>query len=292
MTVLDGNETAEKYRQELTETVSELKDEGTMPTIAPILVGDDPGARIYYKQKKKLAQNLGVRFAGVKLESSVGQAEIEETIEELNNDEDVHGLFIELPLPEGLRLEDLAPKIAPEKDIDCINPASSGKLIAGGAARRSYEELKNSPDVLLPATPYGVMELLLSYEINLEKKETVIVGGGANGLPLAMLILRQGYSTVSICEYREENLVEKTKRADVLVSAVGKMDFITSEMISEGTVIIDVGINETDSGITGDVDYGNVKAKASYITPVPGGVGPMTTTMIMKNTVKAAKNLK
>ncbi|MCF7875673.1 bifunctional 5,10-methylenetetrahydrofolate dehydrogenase/5,10-methenyltetrahydrofolate cyclohydrolase [Candidatus Bipolaricaulota bacterium] len=291
MSKLDGNKIAETYREDLKEEVERLKGEGLTPAIAPVLVGDDPGAKVYYRTKKKLAEKLGVEYKGVKLNGDLPKAELVENLRELNQDPEVHGLFIELPLPEGLDIGELRTEINPKKDVDCINPVNSGKLLSGGAARASYEELKNDPEVLLPATPYAVMEILKSSDIDLAGKEFMVVGGGAVGLPLSLLALREGYSTVSITEYQAENLPGKTRRADILCTSVGRKNFITEDMVSEGTVVVDVGINSTDSGITGDVDYENVNKKASHITPVPGGVGPMTTTLIMSNTVKAAKVL-
>ncbi len=291
MTELDGNEIAETYRDELKEDVKELKSKGVDPAIAPVLVGDDPGAKVYYRTKKKLAEELGIEYKGVKLDGDISKEKLLEELKGLNKDPGVHGLFIELPLPEGLDIGELRTEINPKKDVDCINPVNSGKLLSGGAARASYEELKEDPEVLLPATPYAVMEILNYSDIGLAGKEFLVVGGGAVGLPLSLLALREGYSTVSVTEYKAENLPEKTRRADVLCTSVGRKDFITADMVSEGTVVVDVGINSTDSGITGDVDYENVRDKASAITPVPGGVGPMTTTLIMSNTVKAARLL-
>ena len=291
MTELDGNEIAETYRDELKEDVKELKNKGVDPAIAPVLVGDDPGAKVYYRTKKKLAEELGIEYKGVKLDGDISKEKLLEELKGLNKDPGVHGLFIELPLPEGFDIGELRTEINPKKDVDCINPVNSGKLLSGGAARASYEELKEDPEVLLPATPYAVMEILNYSDIGLAGKEFLVVGGGAVGLPLSLLALREGYSTVSVTEYKAENLPEKTRRADVLCTSVGRKDFITADMVSEGTVVVDVGINSTDSGITGDVDYENVRDKASAITPVPGGVGPMTTTLIMSNTVKAARLL-
>lgn len=291
MTELDGNEIAESYREDLKKEVDELKDRGVKPAIAPVLVGDDPGAKVYYRTKKKLAEELGIEYKGVKLDGDISREDLLGKLRDLNGDPGVHGLFVELPLPEGLDIGELRTEINPKKDVDCINPVNSGKLLSGGAARASYEDLKNDPEVLLPATPYAVMEILKYSDIDLVGKEFLVVGGGAVGLPLSLLALREGYSTVTVTEYKADNLPDKTRRADVLCTSVGRKNFITEDMVSEGTVVVDVGINSTDSGITGDVDYENVKDKASYITPVPGGVGPMTTTLIMANTVKAAKTL-
>ena len=291
MSKIDGNEIAETYREDLQREVESLKDEGVQPAIAPVLVGDDPGAKVYYRTKKRLAENLGIEYKGVKLDGGISKPDLIQKIRELNNDPSVHGLFIELPLPEGLDIGELRDEINPKKDVDCINPVNSGKLLSGGAVRASYEDLKNDPEVLLPATPYAVMEILKFSGIELAGKEFLVVGGGAVGLPLSLLALREGYATVTLCEYQADNLAEKTRRADIVCSSVGKKNFITADMVSEESIVVDVGINETDNGITGDVDYDNVKDKVSRVTPVPGGVGPMTTTLIMSNTVKAARLL-
>ena len=196
---------------------------------------------------------------------------------------------MELPLPDHLSFEEVKRSIDPQKDIDSIHPYTSGQLVSGGATSRSYDQLKNDPQVLLPATPYAVMELLAHKDIKLEEKSIVVVGAGAVGLPLALLLLRAGYSSVDICEYNCSDLSAHTNRADVLCVAVGRRNFITPKMVSSGAVVVDVGINSTESGITGDVDYEAVKNKAELITPVPGGVGPVTTSLIMKNTVQVAE---
>lgn len=291
MAVLDGKSIARTVQESLKEQVAELKETGVIPTIAPILVGDSPGAVVYYRTKEKLAEKLGIRYAGVKLPESTRQEALVEEIQRLNADVGVHGLFVELPLPEDISFAAISREIAPHKDIDCINPASMGLLASGGAASATYTDLKERPDVLLPATPQAVMELLLASGVDLAGKEAVVVGAGAVGLPLALLLLREGYANVTLCEYKGKDPREIVGRADIVCVSVGKPKFITAEMIKEGAVVIDVGINVTENGITGDVDYTGVEKKARLITPVPGGVGPMTTTMIMANTVKAASNL-
>ena len=291
MAVMDGTVVAKEYRKKIKYEIDQLRGKDIVPTISPILVGDNPGAKIYYNQKEKLAAELNIKFSGFKLPADSSSEKLLSSIKELNKDRKVHGIFLELPLPGEFKLANFAREVDPRKDIDCINPASAGRLVAGGSTVENYESLRDNREILLPATPYGVMELLRYYEIELEKKEIVIVGGGSTGLPLSLLMLRESYSTVTICEYKEERLAEKTRRADVLVAAVGKKNFITRDMVKEGAIVVDIGVNQTDSGITGDVEYEKVKEKASYITPVPGGVGPMTTTMIMYNTVKAAKRI-
>lgn len=292
MAVLNGRPIARAVQEGLTEEIAKLNQDGVTPTIAPILVGDDPGARVYYRTKEKLAEKLGVHYAGVKLPASTSQETLIAEIRRLNADPKVHGLFVELPLPDGISLAAISREIAPQKDIDCINPATLGRLLSGGATSATYAELKARPDLLLPATPQAVMELLLASGVDLAATETAVVGAGAVGLPLALLLLRQGYANVTMCEHKGKALQEIVGRADVVCVSVGRPGFITADMIKEGAVVIDIGINVTKDGITGDVDYAGVEKKARLITPVPGGVGPMTTTLIMANTVKAAKNLK
>jgi len=291
MAILDGKVIARMFQEGLKEQLVDLKRKGITPTIAPILVGDSPGAKIYYRTKEKLAERLGIRYAGVKLPESTSQEALIDEIHRLNDDPEVHGLFVELPLPKGISLAAISREISPQKDIDCINPASLGHLVSGGAASATYTELKERSDVLLPATPQAVMELLLASGVDLAGKETVVVGAGAVGLPLALLLLREGHANVTLCEYKGKDLHEIVPRADVVCVSVGRPKFITADMVKEGAVIIDIGINVGKDGITGDVDYESVEKKASLITPVPGGVGPMTTTLIMANTVKAAGNL-
>ena len=291
MAILDGKVIARMFQEGLKEQLVDLKRKGITPTIAPILVGDSLGAKIYYRTKEKLAERLGIRYAGVKLPEDTSQETLIDEIHRLNNDPKVHGLFVELPLPKGICLATISREISPQKDIDCINPASLGHLVSGGAASATYTELKERSDVLLPATPQAVMELLLASGVDLAGKETVVVGAGAVGLPLALLLLREGHANVTLCEYKGKDLHKIVSRADVVCVSVGRPKFITADMVKEGAVIIDIGINVGKDGITGDVDYAAVEKKASLITPVPGGVGPMTTTMIMANTVKAAGNL-
>jgi len=291
MAILDGKVIARMFQEGLKEQLVDLKRKGITPTIAPILVGDSLGAKIYYRTKEKLAERLGIRYAGVKLPESTSQEALIDEIHRLNDDPEVHGLFVELPLPKGISLAVISCEITPQKDIDCINPASLGHLVSGGAASATYTELKERSDVLLPATPQAVMELLLASGVDLAGKETVVVGAGAVGLPLALLLLREGHANVTLCEYKGKDLHEIVPRADVVCVSVGRPKFITADMVKEGAVIIDIGINVGKDGITGDVDYAAVEKKASLITPVPGGVGPMTTTLIMANTVKAAGNL-
>ena len=288
MPILDGSSLAKKMQGSLSEQVESLRQQGVVPRMAPILVGDNPGAKVYYRTKEKLAAKLGIDYGGVKLPANASKETLIDTVMELNDDPKVHGLFVELPLPEQISLAEVSTKISPKKDIDCINPATMGRLVSGGAASASYTDLKARTDLLLPATPQAVMELLLAAEVELAGKEAAVVGAGAVGLPLAILLLRHGYANVTLCEYKGKDLRETVGRSDIVCVSVGKPGFITAEMVKDGAVVVDVGINVTADGIRGDVAYDEVERKASLITPVPGGVGPVTTTLIMANTVKAA----
>ena len=291
MAVLDGRAIARTVQEQLKEQIVELKAHGVTPTIAPILVGDNPGAKVYYRTKGKLAEKLGVRYAGLRLPENTSQEVLIDEIHRLNDDPEVHGLFVELPLPKGISLATISREISPEKDIDCINPLSMGRLVVEGASASNYTILKRRSDILLPATPQAVMDLLLNSGVELIGRNVTVIGRSlAVGRPLSLLLLTEG-ATVTICHSKTRRLAKITQQADVLCVAVGHPQFLTSEMVTDGTVVVDVGINVVKGGITGDVDYDAVEKKAGLITPVPGGVGPMTTTLIMANTVKAARNL-
>ncbi len=291
MAVLDGRKLAAARQEELKARVDGLRARGVTPTIAPILIDGNSAGEVYFRNKKLLADRLGLGFRGVMLPAGADAAGLIEEIHRLNDDPAVHGIFVELPLPPGISVDAIGREIAMEKDIDALNPANLGRLLSGGARAASYEELKAQPDVLLPATPRAVIELLIAAGIDPAGKETVIVGGGTTGLALALLILRFGYGDVTVCEHRGKALREIVPRGDIVVACAGVPRLITADMVREGAVVIDVGINATKDGVVGDVDSEAVKEKAALITPVPGGVGPMTTTLIMENTIKAAERL-
>ncbi len=291
MAVLDGRRLAAARQEELKARVDGLRVRGVTPTIAPILIDGNPAGEVYFRNKKLLADRLGLGFRGVMLPAGSDAAALIEEIHRLNDDPAVHGIFVELPLPPGISVDAIGREIAPEKDIDALNPANLGRLLSGGARAAGYAELITAPDVLLPATPRAVIELLIAAGVDPAGKETVIVGGGTTGLALALLILRFGYGDVTVCEHRGKDLREIVPRGDIVVACAGVPRLITADMVRAGAVVIDVGINTTKDGIVGDVDFDAVKNKASWITPVPGGVGPMTTTLIMENTIQAAEHL-
>lgn len=291
MAILEGKVIARTFQEGLKGQVAELKKDGVTPAIAPILVGDNPGAKVYYHTKERLAEKLGIRFAGIKLPGSTSQEALIGKIHQLNQDSTVHGLFVELPLPKGISLAAISSEIAPQKDIDCINPLNMGRLVVEGAGVSSYAMLNRRSDLLLPATPQAVMELLLDSGVELAGLDVTVIGRSLSvGRPLSLLLLTEG-ATVTMCHSKTKHLANITQRSEVVCVAVGHPRFLTSEMVTDGVVVIDIGTNVIQGGITGDVDYAGVEKKASLITPVPGGVGPMTTTMIMVNTVKAARNL-
>lgn len=291
MAVLDGKAVAHTLQERLKEQIAELKARGVTPTIAPIIVGENPGAKVYYRTKGRLAEKLGIRYAGLELPENMGQGALIDEIHRLNDDPGIHGLFVELPLPKEISLAAISREIAPQKDIDCINPLNMGRLVIEGTGIATYAMLNRRSDLLLPATPQAVMELLLGSGVELVGRDVTVIGRSlAVGRPLSLLLLTEG-ATVTICHSKTRRLAKITQRAEVICVAVGHPRFLTSEMVTDGVVVIDIGTNVVKGGITGDVDYESVAKKASLITPVPGGVGPMTTTLIMANTVKAARNL-
>lgn len=274
--ILNGKEVAERIKEELKGKVYELKSQGIFPSLAVIIVGDDPASRVYVNNKKKACEQLGIRSEEYALPDDTSESELIEIIERLNKDETVSGILVQLPIPEHINEKRVIETINPKKDVDAFHPVNVGRIMTGG-----YD--------FVPCTPAGIMELIKESGILPNGKECVVVGrSNIVGKPMAMLLLHEN-GTVTICHSRTKNLSEKTKNADILVVAVGKPKFITADMVKEGAVVIDVGINRTeDKKLVGDVDFEGVKDVASAITPVPGGVGPMTVAMLMKNTVKAA----
>ena len=273
--LLDGKETAKQIKIELKEKIKTLKETyNKVPTIAIVLVGNNPASEIYVRNKIKAASFVGMNHQLVKLDESITMEELLNEVERLNNDQDVSGIIVQLPLPNHLDEQIVINHINNEKDADGFGLLNKGKLFSGLPCLR-------------PATPLGVMYLLEKYNIELEGKRAVVIGrSNIVGKPMALMLLEKN-ATVTIAHSRTKNLNELTKEADVLVVAVGKAKFVTEDMVKEGAVIVDVGINRVDGALYGDVDFENVKEKASYITPVPGGVGPLTIAMLLLNTVTA-----
>ena len=287
--LIKGAEVSKQIREEITKEIAELKEkQGLTPGLATILVGEDPGSKVYVGQKEKACNNLGIYSARTDLPAETSEAELLKLVKQLNGDPKIHGILVQLPLPKHIDATRVIYSIEPDKDVDCFHPVNVGKLMIGTGR-------------FLPCTPHGIMELLRRYDIATEGKHVVVVGrSNIVGKPIANLMLQPppgGNATVTLCHTGTKDLATYTKTADILIVAVGKPKMITGDMVREGVVVIDVGVNrigKTPEGkaiLAGDVDFDSVEPKASAITPVPGGVGPMTITMLMKNTVVAAKAL-
>ena len=274
--LLDGKAMSAELREELALRVQRLKEKGVTPGLAVILVGDDPASQIYVKNKELGCQQVGIHSVTIRLPETASQAELEAQIDKLNADVSIHGILVQLPLPQGLDEAAALARILPEKDVDGFHLLNAGKLFTGQRG-------------VVACTPKGAMEMLHRTGIDLSGKEAVVVGrSNIVGKPMAMLLLQEN-ATVTICHSRTANLAEHTRRADVLVAAVGKPRFITADMVKPGAIVIDVGINRVDGKVVGDVDFDAVREVAAWITPVPGGVGRMTITMLLANTIEAAE---
>jgi len=275
--ILSGKEVSQRIKNELKEKTAELKKTGIFPGLAVIIVGDDPASRVYVNNKKKACEDIGIYSVEYALPQETKEEELLTLIDELNEKESISGILVQLPLPKHISEQKVIEKISPNKDVDAFHPINVGKIMTG-----NYD--------FLPCTPAGVMELIKESGIEISGKECVAVGrSNIVGKPMAMLLLHQN-GTVTICHSRTKNLKEKTKNADILVVAVGRANFITGDMIKEGAIVIDVGINrQEDKKLVGDVEFETAEKVAGAITPVPGGVGPMTIAMLMKNTLKAAE---
>ena len=275
--IINGKEIAESVRQEISKEVQQLREKNVVPGLAVILVGDNQASQTYVRHKQKACEDLGMHSVLIKKPADLSQEELIQSIAELNQDDSIHGILVQLPLPGHIQEKAIIEAISPEKDVDGFHPINIGRMMTG-------------QDAFLPCTPYGVMVMLEYIDYDLEGKHVVIVGrSNIVGKPAGQLFLNAN-ATVTYCHSRTKDLAYYTKQADVVVAAVGKRDTITSDHIKEGAIVIDVGMNRNDEGkLCGDVAFDEVKTKASYITPVPKGVGPMTITMLMKNTVKSAQ---
>lgn len=274
--IIDGKMIAKKTRENLKKEVEELKKEGIMPKLAVIMVGDNPASKVYVKNKSKACDEVGVEYEEYILEAGIKQKELLELIQKLNNNKEINGILLQSPLPSNLDINEAFRTIDYRKDVDGFHPMNVGKLVLG-------------QDTFVSCTPYGIMRLLEEYKIDLCGKHVVILGrSNIVGKPLVQCCLNNN-ATVTVCHSKTKEIENVTKYADVLISAIGKPRFVTADMIKDGAVVIDVGINRLDTGeIVGDIDFESVSKKASYITPVPGGVGPMTIAMLLNNVVKAA----
>ncbi|MBR2293150.1 MAG: bifunctional methylenetetrahydrofolate dehydrogenase/methenyltetrahydrofolate cyclohydrolase FolD [Clostridia bacterium] len=277
--IIDGKQISAAIRAEIKEeTLAFEKENGIRPGLAVIIVGEDPASQVYVRNKRRACDEVGFYSEAYELPASTTQEELNALVDKLNADPAIHGILCQLPLPKHLDENEVILRIDPKKDVDAFHPANVGRIMIGDYS-------------FLPCTPAGVMALLQRSGIDVTGKECVVVGrSNIVGKPQAMLLLHAN-GTVTICHSRTKNLAEVCRRADILIAAIGKADFFTADMVKEGAVVIDVGMNRrADGKLTGDVDFASVAPKASYITPVPGGVGPMTITMLMKNTLTAAKD--
>ena len=276
--VLDGKLISKKIKENLKIEVDDLKKNGIYPKLAVIMVGEDKASKVYVKNKSKSCEQVGVEFEEYLFEENISQEELIGKIEELNNDDSVSGILLQSPIPKHLNEQEAFNKISPEKDVDGFNAINVGNLSLGR-------------DCFVSCTPFGIIKLLEEYKIDLEGKHAVIIGrSNIVGKPMVQCLLEKN-ATVTICHSKTKNMQQYTKQADIVIVAIGKPKFITKDFIKPGAVVVDVGINRLDDGrICGDVDFETVEPISSYITPVPGGVGPMTIAMLMNNVVKATKN--
>lgn len=277
-TLISGKAVSAEVRVKIREEAMKLRENyGILPGLAVILVGNDPASQIYVRNKQKACEEVGFHPFEYRLNENATEEQLLDLIGVLNKDNKVHGILVQLPLPDHIDPQTVINTISPEKDVDAFHPINVGKIMIG-----DYE--------FLPCTPAGIMELIDSTGVDISGKNCVVVGrSNIVGKPMAMLLLHRN-ATVTICHSRTKNLAEVCARADILVSAVGKAHFIKADMVKKGAMVIDVGMNHDENGkLCGDVAFDEVEPKASYITPVPGGVGPMTITMLLKNTLHAAK---
>ncbi len=276
--MIDGKKVSEHVRWEIAEGVEKLKsDTGIVPGLAAVLVGNNPASEIYVRNKRKACSTSGIYSEEHKLPEETTEEELLELINKLNNDPKIHGILVQLPLPKQINDTRILRSVSPLKDVDGFHPQNVGLLLEGNPR-------------FISCTPHGILKMLDFYNIPIEGKEAVIIGrSNIVGKPVSILLLHRN-ATITICHSRTHPLEEVTRRADILVAAIGRANFVTKDMVKDGVVVIDVGINRDEEGkLTGDVDFEGVKEKASYITPVPGGVGPMTISMLLWNTLESAK---
>jgi len=276
--LLSGKTVSARIKENLKKEIEELRAQGILPGLAVIIVGEDPASKVYVGRKEAMCQELGMHSQKFALPEETTQEELLALVEKLNCDDKIHGILVQLPLPKHLDEKAVINTIRPEKDVDAFHPVNVGKIMIG-----DYD--------FVPCTPAGIMELIAESGVSVEGKTCVVIGrSNIVGKPMSMLLLHKN-GTVTTCHSRTKNIKEITKTADILVAAVGKANFVTADMVKPGAVVIDVGMNRLDDGkLVGDVDFENVEKIAGAITPVPGGVGPMTIAMLMKNTFTAAKN--
>lgn len=276
--IINGKEVSEEVRNRVKKEMSVLADKGIKVGLAVVIVGGDPASRVYVNSKKKACEQVGFASYEYALDENVTEKELLDLVDVLNNDDKVNGILVQLPLPKHIDENAIINAISPDKDVDAFHPENVGKIMIGDYA-------------FLPCTPAGCMELIDSTGVSIEGKSCVVIGrSNIVGKPMSMLLLHRS-GTVTICHSRTQNLAEICRGADILIAAVGIPNFVTGDMVKEGAVVIDVGINRLEDGkLCGDVNFAEASEKAGYITPVPGGVGPMTISMLMQNTLTAAKH--
>lgn len=284
-TVIDGNAVAADVRDSLSDAIDELNAAGVTPGLATVLMSEDPASETYVSMKQRACEEVGIDGIHIEIDSDAPASELYDTIDELNADDAVHGILVQMPVPDHVDQQTVLERIDPEKDVDGFHPENVGRLVAGNARYR-------------PCTPHGVQKLLAAEGIDTEGKDVVVVGRSMIvGKPLANLLVQKaddGNATVTVCHSRTKALDEKTRNADIVIAAVGVPEFIDGSMLREGVTVIDVGVNRVDAdnekgyALVGDVEFESAKEKAEYITPVPGGVGPMTIAMLLYNTVISA----
>ncbi|PFX94195.1 bifunctional methylenetetrahydrofolate dehydrogenase/methenyltetrahydrofolate cyclohydrolase FolD [Bacillus mycoides] len=275
--IIKGNEVAEKKRAQLKEKVVKLKEQGIVPGLAVILVGEDPASCSYVKGKEKGCEQVGIYSELIELPETITEERLLAEIDRLNGDDRINGILVQLPLPKHIEEKAIIERISPEKDVDGFHPISVGRMMTG-------------QDTFLPCTPHGILELVKETNLDISGKHVVVIGrSNIVGKPVGQLFLNEN-ATVTYCHSKTQNIKELSKLADILIVAVGRPKMVTADYIKEGAVVIDVGVNRLETGkLCGDVDFDNVLDVAGYITPVPKGVGPMTITMLLHNTVESAK---
>ncbi|HFK1787899.1 TPA: bifunctional methylenetetrahydrofolate dehydrogenase/methenyltetrahydrofolate cyclohydrolase FolD [Bacillus pacificus] len=275
--IIKGNEVAEKKRAQLTEEVVKLKEQGIVPGLAVILVGEDPASRSYVKGKEKGCEQVGIYSELIEFPETITEERLLAEIDRLNGDDRINGILVQLPLPKHIEEKAIIERISPEKDVDGFHPISVGRMMTG-------------QDTFLPCTPHGIVELVKETNLDISGKHVVVIGrSNIVGKPVGQLFLNEN-ATVTYCHSKTQNMKELTNLADILIVAVGRPKMVTADYLKEGAVVIDVGVNRLETGkLCGDVDFDNVLDVAGYITPVPKGVGPMTITMLLHNTVESAK---
>lgn len=288
MQLLDGKALSQKIKEEIAQEVEQIKNNGgKIPHLAAVLIGEDPASEVYIRNKVQSCEMVGFKSTLVKRGSSTTEEELLQIVDQLNNNDDIDGFIVQLPLPEHINEEKVTLAIDPRKDVDGFHPVNFGRMAQGLPC-------------YLPATPFGILQMLERYKIEVSGKECVVLGrSNIVGTPVSILLSRKarpGNATVTLCHSRTKDLAKHTRRADILIVSLGVPEFVTADMVKEGAVVIDVGINRVEDAsrqrgyrLVGDVKFDEVAAKCSYITPVPGGVGPMTVTSLLINTLKSAK---